>query len=36
MFANHIIAMLASPKGSNGQYHAPPNQARDIVSFGIV
>ncbi|KAL2038865.1 hypothetical protein N7G274_008387 [Stereocaulon virgatum] len=22
--------MLVSPKGSNGQYHAPPNQARDI------
>ena len=36
MLSDHIIAMLASPKGSTGQYHAPPNQARDIVSFDMV
>ena len=36
MLSDHIIAMLTSPKGSTGQYHAPPNQARDIVSFDMV
>ena len=29
---DHIVAMSANQQGSTEQYHAPPNQPRDIVS----